>query len=105
MTMKFTFEETVTIQKHLRRSMNPEMTVMEAYEQAVKTLNEQIPEDGPKFFSSPNNLIVGHPAGYRLDANNRLKRIKNSIPKEHGGSSERDVVEKESNLIGGSSVA
>jgi hypothetical protein len=78
MTMKFTLEDTARIQRHLRRTMQgDEMTVMQAYEQAVAELAAQAP--------------VGHQPGYYIGPNNVPVRIPNSIPLEHGGGARETI--------------
>jgi len=64
------FDDVVIAQWARRRAIQGDrMTVAEAYEIAAQQLAKRDP--------------VGHKAGYFIDVNNRLKRIKNSIPKEH----------------------
>jgi hypothetical protein len=65
----FSTEQCVAVQRQCAIAADSEgLTVMQAYRIAEKVLKANRP--------------VGHPAGFCLDANNKLKRIKGSIPKE-----------------------
>jgi|SRR5579864_300970 len=65
---KYKLEDCVVVQRHVRKRMEEAtgLTLMAAYEQAVATLAKTAPQ--------------GHQAGWRVNANNELVRIKHSIP-------------------------
>lgn len=78
MTMRFTLEDTATIQGVLRRRMEVlQPNSMQFYEDAAALVAAQAP--------------VGHPPGFYVAECGLLKRIPNSIPLEHGGTKQTIV--------------
>jgi len=78
----YKLEDCVVVQRHVRKQMETAtgLTVMQAYEQAVATLAAQAPQ--------------GHPAGWRVNANNELVRIKHSTPTAQGGGGTKEKIAK-----------